>query len=161
MKRTWYVLHVKPRTDKKIAALLTAYRYFAYCVTYLKIRKAQRRKVKIKMPLFPGYIFTRPNPDERRRAYETNMVVRAIPVREPRKMIHQLRQIVHASRRDREVRQINPYKVGDLVRIEYGPFRGIEGYVKREGRNSTIVLNIEILNQAIEVSILPEDCKPA
>jgi len=89
------------------------------------------------------------------------MVVHMIPVREPRKMIHQLRQIVHATRHNRELRQVNPYKVGDIVRIEYGPFRGVEGYVKREGRNSSIVLNVEILNQAIEVSILPEDCQPA
>ena len=140
---------------------MTAYRLFAYCVTYVKTRKVQRRKVRTRLPLFPGYVFSRLNNDERRKALETNMVVHMIPVREPRKMIHQLRQIVHATRHNRELRQVNPYKVGDIVRIEYGPFRGVEGYVKREGRNSSIVLNVEILNQAIEVSILPEDCQPA
>ena len=161
IKRVWYVLHVKPRTDKKLTERLRQYGYFAYCVTYTKIRKVQRRKVRIAMPLFPGYVFTRLNADERRRALETDMVVRTIVIPNPRQTIHELRQIVRASRSGRELHQTNPYKVGDIVRVEYGPFRGMEGYVKRTGRNSTIVLNIDILGQAIEVAILPDDCKPA
>lgn len=161
IKRTWYVLQVKPRTEKKISALMRAYGYFAYFPTYTKVRKVQRRKVRTELPLFPGYVFSRLFAEERRKTFETNLLLKTITMTEPRKTIHQLRQIAHASRKGREMRQTNPFKVGDLVKVEYGPFRGVEGYVKRRGRGSYIVLNLEILNQAVEVAILPEDCKPA
>ena len=53
-RRTWYVLHVKPRTEKKTVEYLRTYGYFYHLPVYLKITKVQRRKVKREHPLFPG-----------------------------------------------------------------------------------------------------------
>ena len=72
-------------------------------------------------------------------------------------MIHQLRQIAHAGRGKAEMRPTNPFKAGDYVRVKYGPMRGTEGFVKREGAHATICLNMGILGTAVEVSISPED----
>ena len=55
------------------------------------------------------------------------------------------------------MRPVKPFKAGDYVRVKYGPMRGTEGYVKREGAKATIILNVEILGTAVEVSINPED----
>ena len=87
----------------------------------------------------------------------SNQVVHPIPVPNPREMIHQLRQIAHAGRGNGEMRPTNPFKAGDYVRVKYGPMRGTEGYVKREGAKATICLNVAILGSAVEVSISPED----
>ena len=46
---------------------------------------------------------------------------------------------------------------GDYVRVKLGPMRGMEGYVRREGPNATICLNVEILGSAVEMAISPED----
>ena len=52
---------------------------------------------------------------------------------------------------------MNPFKAGDYVRVKFGPMRGVEGYVRREGPNATICLNVEILGAAVEMSISPDD----
>ena len=156
-RRTWYVLHVKPRTEKKVFDYLRIYGYFRHLPVYTKITNVQRRKVRRELPLFPGYVFTKLFPDERIKMLQTNLIVRTITVLHPREMIHQLRQIAHAGRRDPEMRPSHPFKEGDYVRIKYGPLRGTEGYVKREGAHATLCLNVEILGAAVEISISPED----
>jgi transcription antitermination factor NusG len=156
-RRTWYVLHVKPRTEKKTVDFLKSYGYFYHLPVYLKITKVQRRKVRRELPIFPGYVFTKLFPDERLKMLQTNLIVQTITVPKPREMIHQLRQISRASRSKPEMRPVHPFKIGDLVRVKYGPLRGTEGYVKRDGAQATLCLNVEILGAAVEISIYPED----
>jgi transcription antitermination factor NusG len=160
-RRTWYVLHVKPRTEKKTLDFLRSYGYFHHLPVYMKITKVQRRKVRRELPLFPGYVFTKLFPDERIRMLQTNLIVHTIEVLNPREMIHQLRQISRASRAKPEMRPVHSFKAGDLVRVKYGPLRGTEGYVKREGAHATLCLNVEILGAAVEISISPEDIEKA
>ena len=157
MKRTWYVLRVKPNAEKKMVKYLAAYGYFRHLPVYTKITRVQRRKVRYEIPLFPGYVFTRLLPEERLRVLQTNLVIATLTVPRPREMIHQLRQIAHAGRAAPDFRPANPYKAGDYVRVTAGPLRGTEGYVKREGANASICLNVEILGAAVEVSISPAD----
>ncbi len=159
MKRDWYVLHVKPRTEKKVVAYLAKYDCFRYLPVCVKITKVQRRKKRTEIPLFPGYVFTRLNPDERIKMLQTNLLVQTIPVPYPRSMIHQLRQIAHMARGGVPLRTVAPIKAGDFIRVKYGPFRGVEGYVKREGAEAKIVVNVDILGQAVEMSISPADCE--
>ena len=155
--RVWYVLHVKPRTEKKVMEFLRSYGCFRYLPVYVKISKIQRRKVRRELPVFPGYVFTRLSGDERLKMLQTNLLVRPIPVPRPREMIHQLRQIAHASRGAPEFRPSVPFKVGDYVRVKYGPLHGTEGYIRRNGAHATLCLNVEILGAAVEVSVSPAD----
>ena len=147
--RDWYVLHVKPRTEKKVM--------FRHLPVYIKVTKVQRRKVRRELPIFPGYVFAHLSPEERLAVLKSNLIVHSISVPDPREMIHQLRQIAHAGRGTTEMRPTNPFKEGDYVRVKYGPMHGTEGYVKREGAKATIVLNVEALGTAVEVSVSPED----
>ena len=157
MKRDWFVLHVKPRTEKKVESFLRVYGFFSYLPCSKKVVKIQRRKVVTYLPLFPGYVFTRLLPDERMKMLRTNLIVRTISPDNPRTMIHQLRQVDKMLRGDRPVKVVHTFKAGDLVRVAYGPFRGAEGYIKREGAQSTLVMNVEILGQAVETSFSPDD----
>lgn len=157
-KRDWFVLHVKPRTEKKVARYLASYRFFCHLPLYVKVTKVQRRKVRRELPVFPGYVFSKLFPDERVEMLKTNLVVRTIPVPQPRQMIHQLRQIANVSKAIvDEFRVADVFKEGDYVRVASGPFRGTEGYIKRKGREATLCLNVDILGNAIEVSVSPAD----
>ena len=93
MRRSWYVLHVKPRTEKKTMLYLAGNSGFRYLPLVLKITKVQRRKVRRLVPVFPGYVFAKLSPDERITILKTNLIVRTIFVTRPREMIHQLRQV--------------------------------------------------------------------
>ena len=157
MKRDWYVLQTKPRAEKKVAQWLGFYRYFCHLPLTMHIRKVRRRKVKTFLPLFPGYVFSKLYPDERITMLKTNLIVKTIYVEHPRLMIHQLRQIKNATRRTTEVKVSHHFKKGQLVRIKSGIMRGLEGYVKREGPNATLCINVDILSATVEVAISPGD----
>jgi transcription antitermination factor NusG len=159
MKRRWYVLHVKPRTEKKTEERLKLYRLWHHLPVYRKITRVQRRKVVRELPLFPGYVFACMNADERLRMLQTNLIVRTIDVPKQRELIHQLRQIAKAKKNGAEMRTVEKFTVGDYVRVVQGPFYGVEGYIKRDEGKATIVLNIEILGQAVSVSITPDCCE--
>lgn len=161
--KDWYVFHVKPRSEKKVAEWLAFYRFFCHLPLYLKVTKVQRRKVRRYLPLFPGYVFTRLKPDGRVTMLKTNLLVRtiAIPPGRVREVVHQLRQIKNATRKTRVVRVAHTFKAGDRVRITMGVMRGTEGYVKREGPNATLCLNCDILGASVEVAISPADLEAA
>lgn len=157
VSRIWYVLHVKPRTEKKVFGYLAGMRVFRYLPLLKKVTKVQRRRVVRYLPAFPGYVFTRLNADEKRRILETQMIVRMLDVPRPRQLIHELRQIEHARRTPAELRVAATYVAGQRVRVVTGPLRGLEGFVKREGRSSMLVLELSILGRALEASVEAAD----
>ena len=157
-KRDWFVLHVKPRTEKKMMERLGRLRLFGYLPTYVKVTKVQRRKVRRELPIFPGYVFTKLFPDERLAVLKTNMVARTIPVRQARQMRHQLRQVKMAAGIAQELKVAERrFAPGDVVRVTSGPFYGMDGVVVRRGRSATLCLNVDILGVSVEVSVSPGD----
>jgi len=157
----WYVLHVKPRTEKKVAMYLRLYGCWYHLPLRVKQRRVQRRKVRTEVPLFPGYVFTRLNPDRRRKISLTNLVVHFIDMLHPRQVIHQLREIKSAGRIG-PVEPCESFVSNDYVRVKTGPFSGLHGYVKTVANKGTVlVLNIDILGQAVAVRIDPHDCERA
>ena len=159
MTGTWYVLHVKPRTEKKVMAYLERYGFFRYLPLLVKVTKVQRRKVRRELPIFPGYVFTRLLPDQRIKMLQTNLIVRTIPVSQPREMIHQLRQVKRATKATiQEMKKLShTFKSGDYVRVKSGPLRGTEGYVRYDGEQATICLNVEALGAGVALTISPSD----
>ena len=161
VKRDWYVLHVKPRTEKKAAAYLRRWGYFHYLPCWVKETRIQRRRVRTELPLFPGYVFARLSPDERREMLRTSLLVQTIRATDPRLLVHQLRQIARAARGGAAFQTANPFKAGDCVRVKYGPFRGVEGYVERGSTAIRLILNVEILGTAVALRISPGDVEKA
>ena len=157
--REWLVLHVKPRTEKKVMFWLAHYECPRYLPTYTKVRKVQRRKVRTELPLFPGYVFTCLTPEQRVLMLRTNLLVRTIPVPNPRELVHQLRQISRVLKvPSLEMKKLSyTFRAGDYVRIKAGSLHGTEGYVKYDGDQAHICLNVEILGAAVEVAISPAD----
>ena len=157
MSRTWYVLHVKPRTEKAVNDRLAILRVFHYLPLLRKETKVQRRKVVRFLPVFPGYVFTRLSPEERMAILRTQHIVRTIEVTDPRRMIHQLRQVEHASRLPTDLKLVESFAEGEYVRVVSGPLRGLEGQVKRVGAQTSLVLTVDILGRALEASVAPGD----
>ena len=153
------MLHVKPRTEKKMVVFLSHDRLWHYLPLWTKVRRVQRRKVRTEVPVFPGYVFACLDSASRVAMLKTNLIVRVIQVQNERMLIHQLRQVVHAGRRATEVRRVPIFKKGDLVRVTQGPFYGVEGYIRRDTGGTSVVLNVDILGQAVAVTISPSDCE--
>ncbi len=155
-ERRWYVLHVKPRTEKKVATYLDHYRCFRHLPLRVVIRKVQRRKVRRELPLFPGYVFTRMSFDDRTLMLQTNLIVRTIEIPNPRETIHQLRMLRNGLKVGEEVKVLaQQFHKGEHVRVKSGPLRGTEAYVKRDGSRSLLYLDVDILGSTVEVTVSP------
>jgi transcription antitermination factor NusG len=147
----WKVLFVKPRTEKKVAEYCALYGIRHYLPLKKKTRIVQRRKVTVELPLFPGYVFVRLPPAHRLEMLQTNLLVRILTPRQPRKMLRDLVMVRRALRINPHVLTVKPLTKGMLVRIIAGPFMGVEGCVARVAAKTKVVLNVDMIGQAIVV----------
>lgn len=157
---TWRVVHLKPRTEKKVAEYCRLYNITHYLPLRLSSRVVQRRKVQVKLPVFPGYIFVKVNRDERLMLLKTNLTVRFIDPITPRQLLRDLVMVRRALRGNPELKASEPLEKGRLVRIISGPFNGVEGLVTRMAGKMKVVLNVEMIGHAVTVTAERHEVKP-
>ena len=149
----WHVLYIKPRTEKKLAEYseLLGLRYYLPLREETKIY--QRRKVTVEKPLFPGYFFVRFDDKSRIDLLKSNYIVHILPVNNQRKFLHELAQIRKALRIDPTLNSEKEYEKGRPVRITTGPFCGIEGHIDAVKNSGKVMLNIDMIGQAVIVEV--------
>ena len=150
--QNWKVLFVKPRTEKKIAEYCDLYRIPFYLPLREKARVVQRRKVSFMLPVFPGYVFVNLHPSQRLTLLQTNLLVRILEPSQPRRMLRDLIMVRRALKADPSLMPTKPIAKGRLVRIVAGPFMGVEGRVARMAGTLKVVLNVEMIGQAVTVT---------
>ncbi len=150
---SWLVLHLRPRTEKKMAF---------YCGTaciehYLPLRREtkiyQRRRVTVHKPLFPGYCFVDCAPAQRPALLNAPYLARILTPENEAGLIHELAQIRKALEVDPELDTCSPVQRGRRVRITGGPFMGIEGVVAQLRGNTKVRLNVDMIGQAVALEV--------
>ena len=149
----WMVLFVKPRTEKKVAEYCALYRIFAYLPLREKTRVVQRRKITFQLPVFPGYVFVKANPSQRLELLKTNLLVRTLDPLQPRRMLRDLIMVRRALKANPALQTAKPLAKGRAVRIICGPFMGIEGRVARLAEKMKVVLSVDMIGQAVSVTV--------
>src|SRR5262249_37070499 len=76
----WWVLHTKPRAEKSLARRLLGSSIAFFLPLYRRQWRWKSRLQSSFVPLFPGYLFLYGDNQARIHGYETNLLVRAIPV---------------------------------------------------------------------------------
>ena len=72
----WYVLHTKPRCEKKVEEELLSLGIEAYCPTRFEIRLWSDRKKRIEVPLLPSMVLVNLDDKDINRVFESSLVVR-------------------------------------------------------------------------------------
>ena len=72
----WYVLHTKPRSEKKVEQKLLSLGINAYCPTRPEIRFWSDRKKRIDVPLLPSMVLVNIEDKDINRVFTTPLVVR-------------------------------------------------------------------------------------
>jgi transcriptional antiterminator RfaH len=149
----WFVLNVRHRSEKKVAQVCEAHGLDYYLPLRSETKIYQRRKVTVKKPLFPGYIFVAFEPDDRIYLLRTNHIIRFIVPPSENVLIYQLEQIRKALEIDETLGVGNAIRQGRRVRIKAGPFMGVEGVVESARKTSVVRLNVELIGQAAVLEI--------
>ena len=150
--QNWKVLFVKPRTEKKVTEYCGLYGIPFYLPLREKTRVFQRRKVTSTLPVFPGYVFARLLTDQRLQLLQTNLLVRVLEPTHPRRMLRDLVMVRRALKVNPALTPSKPLAQGRAVRIIGGAFMGIEGRVARMTGTLKVVLNIDLIGQAVSVT---------
>lgn len=149
-------MQLRPRTEKKVAEICKRQGVPYYLPLRQSIRVYPRRRVVFLLPLFPNYIFAAYGPEVRQALFRSNHIVRELRPDNQWRLLRQLVQVRRLLRADPELETIDPLDCGDLVRIRNGPFAGFEGLVERLRKKTgkrLVVLNIEIIGQAVAVEV--------
>jgi len=155
----WYAVHTRSRHEKRVADQLSSKNLDFFLPLYESVRRWKDRKVRIEMPLFPGYMFVQIPLRERLRVLEVPGVVKLVsfsgePVPLPDSDINQLRQGL-ASKLKAEP---HPYlKIGQKVLVKHGPLTGMEGILVRKKDSLRLVISIDLIMRSIAVEIPATD----
>ena len=72
----WYVLHTKPRSEKKVEEKLLSIGINAYCPTRQEIRLWSDRKKRIQVPILPSMVLVKIDEKDFNRVFESPAVLR-------------------------------------------------------------------------------------
>ena len=148
----WHVLHTKSRQEKVVAADLAAMGIGFYLPLVRRVRYYGRRKTKVAMPLFPGYVFLRGSLEQVYTADRTRRIANIIPVNAQEQLDWELRNLHLALSKDAELTPFPFLQKGVRVEVRSGPFRGLQGII--EGRaGNRLILQVDMLGRAVSLEI--------
>jgi len=158
---SWYVLHTRSRFENVVNEGLIK-KSMEVFLPKVQVRSRRRdRKVMIRVPLFPGYLFVKTNlePLEHLEIVKTVGVVRFIgnkegPVSVSSDTIDSLKIMVKG---DNTVTTGTRFRKGDRVIVVHGPFAGVIGTFARYRGKGRVIVDIEALGQYAGVDVGEED----
>ncbi len=159
----WFALQVKPRREKVIATILRNKGFEQFLPLYVSRRAWSDRIAKVEVPLFPGYVFCRFDPERPRLPIVTTPGVmdvvgiggRPAPIAEQE--IEVIQTIVSSGRAALPW----PYlEVGKRVRIERGALAGVEGVLVETKKQHRVVVSVSLLQRSVAVEVEREWVAP-
>lgn len=151
----WYAAYTCANHEKQVAAQLDVRAVEHFLPLYNSVRRWKDRRVRLDLPLFPGYVFIRLALRDRLRVLEIPSVVRLVgfngqPAALPDEEMEILRSGLGQSLRT----EPHPFlTVGRRVRITGGPFTGLEGILKQRKGGLRVVVSLELIHRSVAVDV--------
>ena len=155
------MLHTKSRFENVVHEGLTKKSIEVFLPKVLVRSRRIDRKVMIRIPLFPGYLFVKSDltPGRHIEIVKTAGAVRLIGNRSgPLPVSHEtIESLKIMTAGDGKILTGTIFKKGDRVIVISGPFEGVMGTFARYGKIGRVIVNIEALGQFASVEVDEED----
>lgn len=155
----WHVLCVKTQWEKKVDVSLKNISVESYLPVMKTVRQWSDRKKTISKPLFPSYLFVKINSSlEFQKALTVDGVYTYLKfgreyAQVTEKEINQIKFLVDSRHVSELAVNAHLPKVGDIKKIIYGPFSGMDCEVVRIGNDNKVIVQMELLNNNITATI--------
>ncbi len=157
----WFAVWTRSRHEKTVHEQLARKAIEAFLPTIPRWSRWKDRKKKIDWPLFPGYLFVRTDPEQTLPIRMCTGVVSIVsfegkPTPIPDFEIDGIRRLIDSAR------QFDPcpfIREGDLVEVVHGPLKGVIGRLVRKGTHARLVLSVDLIAQAVSVTVDAADVK--
>ena len=150
----WYVAYTLPRHEKAVAHRLWIQKISSYVPLYTEERHWHDRRLKVELPLFPGYVFVRMAFAERVHVLSHPGVIRLLTANGeiaaiPDPEMQQLQECVATWKA-----QPFPFFIsGKRVRVKSGPFAGLEGTIVRRHGKRKLVVTLDLIHSAMTLDL--------
>ncbi|NKI25217.1 UpxY family transcription antiterminator [Arenibacter sp. 6A1] len=140
----WYVLHTKPKNEKKAAIRLQDMGIDAYCPTRTEVKQWSDRKKKVEVPLLPSMILVQLAEKERNHVFQVPGVLRYMhwlgkPATVTQAEVEALQAVQnHKNNHNIKVKAIQPGTKIDMSAMGFTKQEGTVQYVS--GKNYWVVL---------------------
>ena len=152
---SWWVMHIKPNCEKKVAAYLLN-RNISYYFPLYKERRIIgyfRTPKEIEVPLFRGYVCFALEKQDHRLLYDTAKFVRIIRVDDQPRFVKELSAIARAIDTGTDL-LVRPGLVpGRRVVISSGPLEGTQGVIVARRHCRQLALSVRMFNQTVLVRL--------
>ncbi len=158
----WYAVCVKHQHEKAVARTLAGLGLETFLPLYRSRRTWSDRIKILELPLFSGYVFARFAASERL-VVLVAPGVRSIVSSGGRLAAVSEEEIASLQRMVSSGAPLQPYpflQVGQTVRIERGPLRGVKGILLQCKGSWRVVVSIEILQRSVAAEVDREDVVP-
>ncbi len=163
MNKNWYVLQAKPKNEIKVYNQLIKKEIEAYLPLMDTIRYWSDRKKKIRIPLFPGYLFVYGSSHERYNAISNTPGALRYIMYQNRHAIISEDEINYIKLSLQEPERVNIEDTnlieGDLVEITHGIFKGLKGYILQLRGNYKLMVSIVEMNTTFSVQLSNSEVK--
>ena len=157
----WYAIWTRSRHEQVVREQIERKGFEAFLPTVTKWSRWKDRKKKIDWPLFPGYCFARFDPAERLPILKCTGVVNIVSfdgdiVPIPDFEIDGIRRLVETDL------QFDPCPLiheGMMVEVVHGPLKGVIGRLVRKGAHARLVLAVDLIGQAVSVTVDAADVR--
>jgi len=159
----WYAAYVRSRHEKVIVSQLSAKGITQYLPLIERLKKWSDRRVMIKEPIFPGYVFVNISYENRVSVLEIRGVVRLVGpnIKELWPIPVEEIKAIHKALNSNLACDPYPYlNVGKEVCVMRGPLQGCQGILIEKNKKHRLVLSIHLIGQSISVEIDAADVKP-
>jgi len=155
----WYALQTRSCCEQRVAGSFTALEAF-----YPYSESLGYRGAVVRRPYFPGYVFCRADVGDlaqRHSLIASPWVTRLVghgtdPEPIPESQIHSVQMVAAwASELARKVEVIPTaaFKPGELILINHGPLRGVQGYAVCAKDKLRLIVQIQMLGQAVSAEV--------
>jgi transcription antitermination factor NusG len=159
LESRWFAAYTCANHEKRVREQLEQRSVESFLPVYETVRRWKDRRVRLQLPLFPGYLFVRMAVVDRLRVLQVPGVVRLVgfsgqlaPL--PDEEIESVKKGLAGG----VLAEPHPFlTVGRRVRVKRGPFEGRQGILLRRRGKLRLVLSIELIMRSLVIDVDIDD----
>lgn len=158
----WYAAYTFANHERRVAEQLERKGIESFLPLYEAVRQWKDRRVRLQLPLFPGYVFVRIPLSEKLEVLRLAGVARLVGFGDqPASLAREEIEGLRGSMGGRVKMEPYPYLGhGQRVRVLRGPLAGMEGIVLRNRGKFRFVLSIDLIMRSVVADVDARDIHP-
>lgn len=161
---SWYAVYTRCNHERVVNKMLIEKGIITFLPQIIVPSRRKDRKILIKRPLFPNYLFVDLNQirENWMKVFRTPGLVRICgngrPTPVPDEDIESIKIFVNS---DRNIYPLPYLQVGSRVQVISGPLAGAIGIlVKEDRKRRRLVVSIELMGQSVAATLFDDEVKP-